>query len=336
MKSPEKPQARGISRRSFLKVATGVALGGLGVSACKTGESTPPTTVKDTVPTTIVPKTTTTAPSTTEAPTTTQAERTFASPEQQAQVEAVEENMAEFFALTPNDLELYKNQATFTPYPDGYAPITQYSDVPATRVLAINLGTFTSMGNDGQATIHMFGVMKEDGTRFVAAETLVVTDPEIAGEQFSELNGGRQVNVMNPIRDREYGTTSASDLSSLLDRRITMSEAISLLNSNPGLPMTIDVTADPAWLNSLGAPTQANPELKRIFEEVFELGSGEHMRVILDKYSPEELAAIGILKSTGQIPQEMLTHASAGQLLSKYAWNALFTMFNDIQPISLA
>jgi len=326
----------GMGRRNFIKGVLGLAgAGALGygvkeVFFNKTAATeAPPVTTIGTVTTTPVVETT--VPATTEAPPTTLLERVFSSPEQQAQVEAVEANTAKYVTLTKDDLKAYEKVATFRPYPSGFGTILEYEGESAFRMLVINLGTYTVPAGDGVALLHRFQSVKDTGEMFVATSILAVTDSQFAA-QFPNSTEPHAT-VYNPINDtNEYGTTNDFEGEGFFNRGIVGTELINTLNTTVGEPMVIELTADSAYLADSGFPTVANPEMKSVVEEVLSAGFG--LEAVVEKYSPELLKKFGISVSADQVSQqELLGYGSVSEAFSSLPTCGLIVLFSNTPPI---
>lgn len=116
--------------------------------------------VAPTLPETTVTPQPTPEPTTTAEPTTTIAERVFASPEQKAQVEAIEKRILEFYQLTESQLEAYFKQNRFIDGGDeSKLPLDAFTMVSSSYNLnnqdngiltvGLNLGRITFPGGDG-------------------------------------------------------------------------------------------------------------------------------------------------------------------------------------------
>jgi len=329
MNTPEKPLAKQFSRRSLLKAAAGVALGGLSVSACGPDGSAPPTTVKDPVPTTIVPETTTTAPSTTEAPTTTHPERTFASPEQQAQVEAVEANMVRFFELTPEDIGAYMADMKIVPQSDGFSTTKGYPNSSNFNMNVVNLGTFSLEVGNGLGIMQVYGCITQSGDRFTGMQIVNITDPDFV----ARFPGNNTVfaNVLKADESNTYVLDEAASVESDIRGAKSFVEAI---NSRIGEPMNIEPIIDPTTMIFSGYTLTPNPEMTTTLSAIHESSINSQLRQVLDGFSPEELKRFGVYINPDEITQATLNgFDSVQELLSSLPYGSFSNFFGDAKSV---
>ncbi len=274
------------------------------------------------------------APTTVE-PTTTIPERTFASPEQQVQVESVEANMEKFFTLTPADLEAFKTKAIFTPYPDGFSTVMKDSELSVYRVIGIDLGTFPITAGNGRATMHVFGCITEDGNKYVVLETLEITDPDFANGHpwYAE---GRGANVMNPSEETgRFGTTNEYDRTELLDHTIYgMTDLITTLNESVGQPIIIEYSSDPILVRdhpSFNYPANPNPNMREAHDG---LNQSFTRTETLARYSSTELEGLGIYTEPEPFSQTVLNgFPTVTDLVSSLPLNQWVSTFNNVPSI---
>ena len=334
MNTPEQP--RKLSRRAFIGGAAAAGLAA--IVGCKTGESStpPPSTIKDTIPTTTsIPGTTSTteAPNTTE-PATTLPERVFASPEQKAQVEAVEGNMKKFFDLTQADIDLYKNETHFVPDPNGFSTVLVLAnpDIFSARVLAVNLGTYSFPAGDGTSIASVFGCITRDGQSFVATQTAIIRDSTFLKEK-PNYEKNIAANVLNPTDSGSFGTTSDYEFDSLVERTAHGLDGVTgVLNETVGQPFNFEVTADSVYLqNSTGNPVKPNPFLKQVIEGFF---TPTTLAETYSANSDEDLSTIGVFKKPGLIPQTLLDgFPTMTALFAGLPLSAHFTLYNNIPKV---
>lgn len=324
-----------MSRRTFLTglVGLGAAIGfpGCAPQSPDSKPTIPTTTIRDSVPDTTAG---TTIP-TTEAPTTTIDERVFTSPEQKAQVEKVEENMANFYKLTPKDLREYTRIATFNPYPHGFSTVSQEG---STRVvLAINLGVMpVGFGAEGTGNLQFFGSLDLNGNSFVTCALASIPDSEYTARypawQFDQKLG---VNIWKPIAEPNvYGTDINNQSLGGNPQQLLGLQAVQYLESTIGQPVAIQAGD---FDTDAGMGIVPNRTLISIMKDIHSAArkGGDNLSNTLSQYTDEQLATLGVFKNPGSdnrviLPQSIIDgfpggYKQAFESLSVAMTNSMYT-----------
>ncbi len=333
----ERPQPT-FSRRTFLKGLVGVGAV-LGIPGCSTPQSTPDSkpTLPQTTPTTTETPSPTTLPSTSiQETTTTVAERVFSSPEQKAQVETLESNMAKFYQLTPDDLKNYEEKATFIPYPDGFTTIG--NDGANSTVLAVNLGILpVGFGAEGTGNLQFFGCVDNFGNSYVMSTIASIPDSEYTQRypnwSFDQKFG---INVWNPVgKPNEYRTTTNGQ-SGGLKELIRGDEAVQYLNAGVGQPVSIEMSS---FDRDAGVGIVPNQTLISIMDEIHR-ASGRKLTDTLSSYPSDQLESVGIFNNPGlqgkvELPQSLINGFPGGfrQAFQSFSVALISSMFSQTPPL---
>lgn len=330
-----------IDRRKFLGMvgsALAVAVAP-GCSPSKDSASTSRSTIPELSTTSITTPTTTgeTVPQTTETPTTI-AERVFTSPEQKAQVEAVEANMKTWFAKTPEDIAKYKETTHFDPDPDGFSTISSDPIGSIYSMLGVNLGVFPIPTAGGLGFVSVVGGATDDGSVFAFLIDNDITDPIFS----NALPGFRQsVSSHTVAADRINGVLSYSvDITTdfhapLVHDSTDRGEMIDDLKNSIGQPVVVSYLADPVQLN-MPAEYQVKPNLKmkEIMAEINQASIRRDLGKVLKEFSTETLQSVGFYKEMAKIPQTILNgYDTVGELLSTLPLSNLYRLFDGIAVI---
>ena len=343
MTTPE--QHRKLSRRAFIGGAAAAGLAA--IVGCKTGESStpPPSTIKDTIPTTTsIPDTTTSVSSTTpstEAPTTTVPERVFTSPEQKAQVEAVEGNMEKFFHVTKQEVVAYHETTNFIPYVSGFSMIKKYPapNDNSYRMLGINLGTIPVQTGNTMSTLEAVGYVTFQGDRFVQLFIQDINDPDLL-KLFPTIKTNAGADFWRPIEQdgtlNTYGLDSNHQTSAIVvsDKQIVGAENLINELNNPnqiGAPIIVEYGTDYSGLfGRAGYNYEQNPHLAPTTSEIYQSAKTRSLEEALSKYTSDELAEIGVVV-TPSIPSNLFRYDNPKQIIGTLPFGG-YVVFLDQAP----
>lgn len=339
---PERRQPPKKSHKLRNTLLTTSLLGGIGGGAYiatkggnEPSQTSSPTvaTVETTQPPLTSPDTTTitsTVP-TTETPTTI-VERVFSSPEQQAQVEAVEMNMSKFFALTPENLAKYQETTRFDLDPDGFSTAHLSSTDSSAGVVGIDLGTFQIPVGDGVAFIVATGHMTEDGSQYVLLQYGEITDSTLQTVWFNYEGVTTNVfkgTVVDGVTTYPLGTSAET-----VSRSNGRTAMIADLNASVGEPVYALYIADPVKLSSPDYPVEPSPILVDAITRITRASEFSLLGSVLSEYSTDTLKSVGVYKEMSLISQNTLAgYETAAELLSNMTYNIGFRLFDGVPTV---
>lgn len=341
-RSPSSEPGKGHKgRNTVIGLTTVAALGGVGCVAAEQlgktqpgNDGNPATTVIVDEPVTTLgePATTVITVPNTETPSTI-AERVFASPEQKIQVEAVEANMAEFFALTPEALAKYKETTRFDPDPDGFSTTYLSNTSSVAGVLGIDLGTFQIPVGDGVAFIVATGHMTENGSQYVLLQHGEITDSTLQAVWFNYENGASSNFVKGTVVDG-VTTYPAGATAETLRRSNGRTAMIADLNASIGEPVYALYGTDPAEFSSPDYPVEPSPIVVDVLTRITRASDFSLLGKVLSEYSTDTLESVGVYKEMSLISQNTLAgYKTATELLSNMALSDGFRLFDGVPTV---
>lgn len=329
-------------RRTLLTTAAagivggGIYVGTQGGNESSTNNTSVTTIVDITQPPLTSPETTViTVSPTTETPTTV-VERVFASPEQQAQVEAVEANMKAWFSLTPEDIAKYKETTHFDPDQDGFTTIDSSPINSAFIVLCVNLGVYQIPTADGLGFVSAVGRTTADGSPFVTFLDSRVTDPTFSSSfpGFDQTVSSHTVAGEMVLGVQTYSVDTLNGRARLVHSSADRGEMIDDLEKSIGQPVVVQYASDPAALSVPEYQIQPNPEMKEIMARINQASTRGDLAKVLEEFSTETLQSVGVYVEMAEISQVTLNgYVTVADLLSALPLSTSYRLFDGIPAI---